>query len=62
MPFGSEPREQGIALAFSGGGFRAVLFDGGVLRWLNQMGVFARMRRMSRQLGVCATGSLTPHT
>lgn len=51
MPFGSEPMEQGIGLALSGGGFRAVLFHVGVLRRLNQMGVLARLARISSVSG-----------
>ena len=39
MPFGNEGKEAGIALALSGGGFRAVLFHVGVLWRLNQLGV-----------------------
>ena len=35
MPFGSEGVEQGIALAMSGGGFRAALFHCGALWRLN---------------------------
>lgn len=47
MPFGSEQRVEGIALALSGGGFRAVLFHVGVLRRLNEMGVLRKLARIS---------------
>lgn len=58
MPFGSEPKEQGIALALSGGGFRAVLFHVGVLRRLNEMGVLSRLLRISSVSGGSITSGL----
>jgi NTE family protein len=51
MPFGSEPRVEGIALALSGGGFRAVLFHVGVLRRLNEMGILGKLARISSVSG-----------
>lgn len=51
MPFGSEPRESGIGLALSGGGFRAVLFHCGALLRLNQLGVLAGVKRISSVSG-----------
>lgn len=55
MPFGSEKREQGIGLALSGGGFRAVLFHVGVLWRLNELGVLKKLSRISSVSG----GSIT---
>jgi NTE family protein len=51
MPFGSEPREKGIGLALSGGGFRAVLFHVGALWRLNELGALARLDRLSSVSG-----------
>ena len=51
MPFGSEGREPGAALALSGGGFRAVLFHVGVLWRLNELGVLSRLSRISSVSG-----------
>lgn len=51
MPFGSEPREPGVALALSGGGFRAVLFHVGALWRLNELGVLPRLSRVSSVSG-----------
>jgi len=51
MPFGNEPREDGVALALSGGGFRAVLFHTGVLWRLNELGVLGRLARISSVSG-----------
>ena len=51
MPFGSEPREAGIGLALSGGGFRAVLFHCGALLRLNQLGILSRISRVSSVSG-----------
>lgn len=51
MPFGSEPREPGVALALSGGGFRAVLFHIGALWRLNEVGVLPRLSRISSVSG-----------
>lgn len=51
MPFGSEGRQAGIALALSGGGFRAVLFHVGVLWRLNETGVLRKLSRISSVSG-----------
>ncbi len=51
MPFGSEPREPGVALALSGGGFRAVLFHVGALWRLNEVGVLPKLSRISSVSG-----------
>jgi len=51
MPFGSEPREPGIALALSGGGFRAVLFHIGSLIRLNESGILSKLKRISSVSG-----------
>lgn len=51
MPFGNEGKEAGIALALSGGGFRAVLFHVGVLWRLNQLGVLGKLSRISSVSG-----------
>lgn len=51
MPFGSEGLERGVALALSGGGFRAVLFHVGVLWRLNEMGVLPTLSRISSVSG-----------
>ena len=45
MPFGSEDREKGIALALSGGGFRATLFHLGSAWRLNELGFLAKLAR-----------------
>jgi NTE family protein len=55
MPFGSEGMEHGIGLALSGGGFRAVLFHLGAIWRLNELGVLARLNRISSVSG----GSIT---
>ena len=55
MPFGSEPREEGSALALSGGGYRAVLFHLGTLIRLNELGVLGQLKRVSSVSG----GSIT---
>lgn len=51
MPFASEGREPGIGLALSGGGYRAVLFHCGTLMRLNQLGVLAKLNRISSVSG-----------
>jgi len=51
MPFGSEPREKGVALALSGGGFRAVLFHVGALWRLNEVGALPQLARISSVSG-----------
>ncbi|MEO8667754.1 MAG: patatin-like phospholipase family protein [Bauldia sp.] len=51
MPFGSEGKEAGIAVALSGGGFRAALFHLGGLWRLTELGVLPRIARMSSVSG-----------
>ena len=55
MPFGSEPVADEIALALSGGGFRATLFHVGTLRRLVELGLLTRIGRFSSISG----GSIT---
>lgn len=55
MPFGSEGVEPGVALALSGGGFRAALFHCGTLWRLNELGYLAELNRVSSVSG----GSIT---
>src|SRR5437016_4121503 len=43
--------ELGIALALSGGGFRAMLFHAGALMRLNELGVLSRVARISSVSG-----------
>ena len=43
--------EAGIALALSGGGFRAMLFHAGALMCLNELGVLSRVARISSVSG-----------
>jgi NTE family protein len=43
--------EPGIALALSGGGFRAMLFHAGALRRLNELGLLSRVSRISSVSG-----------
>jgi NTE family protein len=43
--------EPGIALALSGGGFRAMLFHAGALMRLNELGVLSRVARISSVSG-----------
>jgi NTE family protein len=43
--------EPGIALAMSGGGFRAMLFHAGVLLRLNELGVLSKIKRFSSVSG-----------
>src|SRR5689334_6521436 len=49
------PPEPGIALCLSGGGYRAMLFHVGCLWRLNQVGLLARLNRISSVSG----GSIT---
>src|SRR5690348_18445236 len=49
------PPEPGIALCLSGGGYRAMLFHVGCLWRLNQVGLMARLNRISSVSG----GSIT---
>ena len=51
MPFGSEAVESGIALALSGGGYRAVLFHCGAIIRLNELGILGRLKRISSVSG-----------
>ena len=51
MPFGAEPREKGIGLALSGGGFRAVLFHVGSIMRLNDARILERLNRISSVSG-----------
>jgi len=55
MPFGSEGVEPGTGLALSGGGFRATLFHCGALWRLNELGILAKLDRVSSVSG----GSIT---
>jgi NTE family protein len=55
MPFGSEPREAGIGLALSGGGFRATLFHLGAIWRLRELNYLGRLDRISSVSG----GSIT---
>ncbi|HEY1432002.1 MAG TPA: patatin-like phospholipase family protein [Stellaceae bacterium] len=50
MPAPTQPRE-GIALALSGGGYRAMLFHTGALIRLNQLGLLKQLRRVSSVSG-----------
>src|ERR1700730_5068772 len=43
--------EAGIALALSGGGFRAMLFHAGALVRLNELGILSRVARISSVSG-----------
>ncbi len=58
MPFGKEGLEQGIALALSGGGFRAALFHLGSLWRLNELGYLPRLERISSISGGSITAGL----
>jgi NTE family protein len=49
------PPEPGIALCLSGGGYRAMLFHAGCLWRLNQLGIIAKLNRISSVSG----GSIT---
>ena len=51
MPFNSEGREEGVALALSGGGYRAVLFHCGALLRLNELGMLSGLARVSSVSG-----------
>lgn len=55
MPFTSEGVEPGIGLALSGGGFRATLFHLGSIWRLNELGLLAKLDRVSSVSG----GSIT---
>ena len=58
MAFSSEGLEPGIGLALSGGGFRATLFHCGVLWRLDELGVLARLDRVSSVSGGSITAGL----
>jgi NTE family protein len=58
MPFGSEPREPGIGLALSGGGFRATLFHLGAMWRLNELGFLPKLDRISSVSGGSITAGL----
>lgn len=58
MPFGKEGLEQGIALALSGGGFRAALFHLGSLWRLNELGCLPQLDRVSSISGGSITAGL----
>src|SRR5438046_469140 len=45
------PLEPGIALALSGGGFRAMLFHAGALLRLNEFGLLSKVARISSVSG-----------
>lgn len=51
MPFGSEGVEPGIALALSGGGFRATLFHIGSCWRLTELGILPKLTRVSSVSG-----------
>ena len=51
MPFGAEGVADQIGLALSGGGFRATLFHVGALRRLAELGILARVGRVSSVSG-----------
>src|ERR1700720_3711852 len=51
MPFGSEGVEPGIALALSGGGFRAALFHIGSCWRLLELGILPKLARLSSVSG-----------
>ncbi len=51
MPFGSEGMEPGLALAMSGGGFRAVLFHVGSILRLNDSCLLPQLKRISSVSG-----------
>jgi NTE family protein len=58
VPFGDEGVEPGIGLALSGGGFRATLFHCGALCRLDELGVLARVDRISSVSGGSITAGL----
>jgi NTE family protein len=58
MPFGTEPREKGVGLALSGGGFRATLFHLGALWRLNELGWLPKLDRISSVSGGSITSGL----
>lgn len=58
MPFGSEGVQPGLALALSGGGFRATLFHCGALWRLNELGYLPKLDRVSSVSGGSITAGL----
>lgn len=51
MPFGDEERGDDVGLALSGGGFRATLFHIGAIQRLVEMGLLAKLTRISSVSG-----------
>jgi NTE family protein len=51
MPFSSEGLQPGVALALSGGGFRATLFHCGALWRLNELAYLPKVVRVSSVSG-----------
>ena len=47
MPFGREGEQEGVGLALSGGGFRAMLFHLGSFWRLNELGMLPKLSRIS---------------
>lgn len=58
MPFGSEGKQKGIALALSGGGFRATLFHLGALWRLNELKLLQKLDRIASVSGGSITAGL----
>ena len=58
MPFGDEDLEQGLALALSGGGYRATLFHVGVLWRLNELALLTELKRVSSVSGGSITAAI----
>jgi NTE family protein len=58
MPFGKEGLEPGLALALSGGGFRAALFHLGSIWRLNELGYLPLLDRISSVSGGSITAGL----
>jgi NTE family protein len=54
----SKPPEPGIALCLSGGGYRAMLFHAGCLWRLNELGMMARLNRISSVSGGSITAAI----
>lgn len=58
MPFGTEGKQKGIALALSGGGFRATLFHLGALWRLNELKLLQKLDRIASVSGGSITAGL----
>src|SRR5690242_5826911 len=58
MPFDEEGQEHGVALALSGGGFRATLFHIGTLWRLNELALLPKIARFSSVSGGSITAGL----